>query len=72
MRDRVSLAGPGGHLSTAELVDSRRRVQGIPHDALIILEALLQMAEKGNRLAGQLYAEMREDLGITPRRHFGG
>ena len=72
MRDRVSLAGPGGQLSTAELVDSRRRAEGIPHDALVLLEALLQMAEKGNRLAGMLYAEMREDLGITPRRTFGG
>lgn len=71
MRDRVALAGPGGQLSPSELVDSRKRVEGIPHDALILLEALLQMAEGGNELAGMLYAEMREDLGITPKRHFG-
>jgi hypothetical protein len=71
MRDRVSLAGPGSHLSASELIDSRKRVEGIPVDALVILESLLQMAEKGNQLAGMLYAEMREDLGITPRRHFG-
>jgi hypothetical protein len=72
MRDRIALAGPGAHLSTAELVDSRRRIEGIPVDALIILESLLQMAEKGNKLAASLYAEMRDELGITPKRHFGG
>lgn len=71
MRDRVSLAGPGVHLSAADLIDTRKRVEGIPHDALILLEALLQMAEKGNKLAEMLYAEMREKLGITRQRHFG-
>jgi hypothetical protein len=40
------------------------KVEGIPMDVLMTLEAIRQLAEQGNRVAARLYEEERRKLGI--------
>jgi hypothetical protein len=41
-----------------------RRVEGIPLDVLLTLEALRQLGEQGNVIAERIYQHERERLGI--------
>ncbi len=46
-----------------------RRVEGIPLDVLMTLEAVRQLAEQGNLAAKWLYEQERERLGIDRPLH---
>ena len=45
-----------------------RRVEGIPLDVLLTLEALRQLGEQGNRIAAGIYEHERDRLGIDRPR----
>lgn len=61
MIDRVMLSR---QVAESDRLDTRKRVEGLPIDVLVTLEALSLMAEKGNTLAGYILMEERERLGI--------
>jgi hypothetical protein len=63
MAHRVALAAPTG---PADFLDVERlgRISGLPADVLITLEALAQMADRGNRIAAQILIDERRRLGI--------
>lgn len=67
MVDRVALHGPVGQ---SDLVDVRKRLNGLPMDVLVHLEALAFLADKGNRLAAEILLMEREKLGIDPGRRY--
>jgi len=46
-----------------------KRVNGLPVDVLMVLEALVMLAEQGNEVAAELYYDSCTEFGITfPRR----
>lgn len=53
-----------------QLLPDIKRIQGLPIDVLLTLEAMRQLAEAGNVVAGDLYAAERVRLGIDVPRHF--
>lgn len=51
-------------------IDLSRRIEGIPLDVLVFLDALTMLAERGNVLAERLVWDERRKWGIDVRRHF--
>lgn len=61
MKDRLLLALPE---HARDRQDYRKRINGLPTDVLMTLEALALMAEAGNHVAAHILAEERAKFGI--------
>jgi hypothetical protein len=63
---RIAATGP----ASRELISLESKVEGIPHDVLVILAGLALLADRGNELAKVLLKREEVRLGIDQRKTF--
>lgn len=63
---KIAAAGP----AAKELISLQARVEGLPHDVVVILAGLALLADQGNEVAKLLLKSEERRLGIDQRSYF--
>lgn len=63
---KIAAAGP----AAKDLISLQSRVEGLPHDVVVILAGLALLADQGNEVAKLLLKSEERRLGIDQRLHF--